>query len=423
VSGTGDQGIEEVLVTLLSLLAVTYALLFLIRWLRRSRSELSIGVPIAAAFVLRVAAAIAISLIGVDELRGPDEEKFIRGAEGLSQAPFLSDPWLGALSGDLHEFVLGLQLYALDSPELALRIVHIGIAVAGIALLAAAVYELAGPRVAMVVGWLLALEPTNVFYSEVLHKEANMILGAGLVAFGGATLWRRGDPRYLLPIVLGCLIAATTRSYAGAFLVAAGAALSLHAWIRHRPPGHRLLAVACTVMFVVAVVIPLGWSLTDNASLERLQVRQEAATSDAEANLPLEPVDFSNRQGIVQDVPRRIRDVLFRPYPWQLESTKQQIGLFGTLVVLATLLWLLRELVRNRGRIMDRAGPFVYVGFFLLIAYSLSAANAGTAFRYRTQLEAIAICLIVVLIQDRLRERRAAPTSGRHQRAEPVLAG
>ena len=53
---------------------------------------------------------------------------------------------------------------------------------------------------------------------------------------------------------------------------------------------------------------------------------------------------------------------------------------------------------------MDRAGPLVYVGFFTLIAYSLSAGNAGTAFRYRMHIVALAICLLVVL-----RELRTAP--------------
>jgi hypothetical protein len=306
--------------------------------------------------------------------------------------------------GDLHQVVFGVQLGTLDSPDLALRITQIGIAVAGIALLAATVYELAGPRAAIVAAWLLAVEPTNVFYSELLHKEANMILAAGLVSLGGATMWRRGDPRYILPIVLGCLIAVTTRPYAGAFLAVAGAAVCLHAWIRHRPPGERSPAIACTVV-LVALVMAVGWELSDRASLQSLQDRQEGGT-DVEANLPLEPVDYSSRQGVIMDLPRRVRDVLVRPYPWQLGSTKQQIGLIGTMIALATLIWLLGELIRNRGRIMERAGPLLYVGFLLLLAYSLSALNAGTAFRYRTQLVAIALCLIAVLAQDRLREPR-----------------
>jgi hypothetical protein len=46
---------------------------------------------------------------------------------------------------------------------------------------------------------------------------------------------------------------------------------------------------------------------------------------------------------------------------------------------------------------MTRAGPLIYLGVFLLIAYSLSAGNAGTAFRYRTQIVGVLICTVVAL--------------------------
>ena len=50
---------------------------------------------------------------------------------------------------------------------------------------------------------------------------------------------------------------------------------------------------------------------------------------------------------------------------------------------------------------MKRAGPFIYALFCLLIAYSLSAGNAGTAFRYRTHLVALAVCVAVALYSTR----------------------
>ena len=62
----------------------------------------------------------------------------------------------------------------------------------GILLLAAAVYELAGPRPARIAAWLLALEPANIFFSSLLHKEPLMYLAEGLVVYGGAVLWKRG---------------------------------------------------------------------------------------------------------------------------------------------------------------------------------------------------------------------------------------
>jgi Na+/melibiose symporter-like transporter len=54
---------------------------------------------------------------------------------------------------------------------------------------------------------------------------------------------------------------------------------------------------------------------------------------------------------------------------------------------------------------MARAGPLIYTAFFLLLAYSLSAGNAGTAFRYRMHLVAVALCAVVVIRWLRTREQ------------------
>ncbi len=71
---------------------------------------------------------------------------------------------------------------------------------------------------------------------------------------------------------------------------------------------------------------------------------------------------------------------------------------------------LVRAVMDRRGEIFARAGPLIYLLFFLLIAYSLSTGNAGTGFRYRTHLVAVAICVIVALWRLRPeRARGAAP--------------
>ena len=38
-------------------------------------------------------------------------------------------------------------------------------------LLATAVYELAGPKAAGITAWVLAFEPSSIFFSSILHKE------------------------------------------------------------------------------------------------------------------------------------------------------------------------------------------------------------------------------------------------------------
>ena len=239
-----------------------------------------------------------------------------------------------------------------------------------------------------------------------------MLLAAGLVAYGGAMMWKRGDLRSLWPIVAGCLIAVATRPYAGWFLIAAGAAITLHAGLRSgRERSTRSVALVAIVVLFAAIAAPTVLEASTDESLRRVQQSQDANAVDVESNLSLERVDFSTRGAIVVNLPQRIRDVLFRPYPWQIENTSQQLGLIGSLFALTVFALLAGQLWFNRGQIMARAGPLVYVGSMLLIAYSLSAGNAGTAFRYRMHVVAIAVCLLVVLTA--VRERRTAASRSR----------
>jgi Dolichyl-phosphate-mannose-protein mannosyltransferase len=407
VGGTADQSLYDGLAVLVTVLAVAYALFVLVRWLRGSRPHLSITAPVMTALGLRVVAAGGIEILGARELFGPDEQRFVAEAGEIAATPFMSGPWLEPLSGEVYRFIFAVQLSILDGPQLALRATQAGIAVGGIALLATAVYELAGRRAALIAAWLLALEPTNVFFSDLLHKEPNMMLAVGLVAFGGSTLWKRGDTRSLIAIALGCMIAVATRPYAGGFLIVAAAAIALHAGIRHRRRSLRSLALIYAVVLLGVVAAPMAWRISSPQNLQTLQESQEAGVAKEGGNLGLERVDFSTRQAVIVNLPRRVRDVIFRPYPWQLGSAAQRFGLLGTIFALVLLALLVWELVSNRGHIMDRAGPLVYVGVFLLIAYSLSAANAGIAFRHRSQVVAVAICMLVVLWAAR---RKSAPS-------------
>lgn len=407
-----DQSIHSTL-TALAMFALMGELVYLLaRRLGRSMPGFDIVKPALVAFGMRVLAAALISLTSVAQtLRGGDELTFLDHATRVARTPFGSTEWTDALLTELHVYTIAVQRYFFDSPELALRVTQAGIAVIGLILLAAAVYELAGARASVLGMWLLAFEPAGIFFSSLLHKEANMMLAIGLVAFGGARIWKRAHTRYLIPIVLGCLVAVATRHYAGWFLIAAGAATVLHAGLRpENRESMRALAMVAFVVLFAAVVAPTVLSASTNESLEKnVQVPQEANTSD-NSNLKLEKVDFSTRGAIVRNLPVRSVDVLFRPFPWQLGNISQGLGFFGTTAAYLALFFLGREMLRNRGRIMARAGPLIYVALFMLMAYSLSAGNAGTAFRYRTQLIALFICIVVSLRQP---AEDALPAEGR----------
>jgi hypothetical protein len=423
-----DQQIHGFLAGLLTLCLCSWILYLLLRRLRRTRPDLAIGTPIAVAFGVRVVAAFGVSATGVaSTLRGGDEVGFYGAARAISETPFLGVDWTNILTGKLYEFVFATQILAFDSTQTTLRLSQAAIAVAGVILLATAVYQLAGRRAALIAAWFLAIEPANIFFSTLLHKEPNMLLAGGLVAFGGANMWKTPKLQYLWPITAGCLIAVATRPYAGWFLIAAGAAITLHAGLRARTEGARSLALVALVVLFAAIAAPTVWEASTDESLEELQQSQEANAADDEANLSLERVDFSTREAIVVNLPKRITDILTQPYPWQVQNTSQQLGLLGTIFAWTIFWFLALELWRARGHIMERAGPLIYTGFFLLIAYSLSAGNAGTAFRYRTHVVVLALCTLVVLRELRLRRvttRELTPTLERQGAApEPVRAG
>jgi hypothetical protein len=419
-----DQSIHSTLVTLMTIVLLGGTLAFLVSRLAGSRPGFATGRPVAFAFAIRVVGAGLISLTPVAQtLRGGDEFTFLDRATRVARTPFGSTDWTHVLLTELHVFVLAVQHYVFDSPELALRVTQVGIAVIGLVLLAAAVYELVGARASVLAMWLLALEPASIFFSSLLHKEANLMLAIGLVALGGAKVWKRQEISGLIPIVFGCLIAVATRHYAGWFLIAASAATVLHAGLRaeNRAAIRSLSLVAMVVLFG-AVAAPTVLSASTNESLEKnLQQSQEANTSD-NSNLKLEQVDFSTRGAIVVNLPRRIPDVLLRPFPWQLGSLSQGIGLFGTMAAYLTFFFLIREGMRRRGEIMTRAGPLIYLGFFLLIAYSLSAGNAGTAFRYRTQIVAVLICTFAALWRPAGSTRSAKLAGGLQRPSIPHLS-
>jgi hypothetical protein len=422
-----DQQIHDFLVVLVTLVVVAYALFLLLRLLRRIRPELAIGTPISVAVGLRVFAVFGVGALGnASALRGGDENFFLASAHRISESAFLGPQWTDALTHSLFKFTFATQILAFDSTETALRIAQAGIAVAGLVLLAAAVYELAGPRAALIAAWALALEPTNIFFSTLLHKEPNLLLAGGLVAFGGACMWKRVDLRYLWTITLGCLIASATRPYVGWFLIAAGAAIALHVGIRARSQGGRSLTLVALVVLLAAVAAPTIWKASTHESLqENLQASQNANSGDS-SNLSLERVDFSTRGAVIVNLPKRTVEMLTRPYPWQLGNASQQFGMIGTIFAWVCFWLLAGELWRARGNIMDRAGPLVYIGLAMVIAYSLSAGNAGTAFRYRTHIVAIAICLIATLREARLNAAPGRPQPGllrENRRPAPSLVG
>lgn len=416
-----DKELFDLLCVLCVLIAGAYAVHFAARRLERSREGMILAVPLFAAFAVRLLAAFAVEQLSIaNTLRGGDELSFLFQARQLAETPLLGADSLDSLISELHTFIFSLHYRVFDvaPPGMMLRVEMILLAVLGIAFLSAAVYELAGPRPALIAAWILAFEPANVFFSSLLHKESLLYLAEGLVAFGGAVLWKRGKLWAVLPMIAGCLIATATRPYVGWFLSAAAAAVVLHAsFTRQRGLRSFALTTACLLVGVALVVVV--WQQSSDEKLRELQVSQNANAADT-SNLSLERVDYSTRSKLITNLPKRVSDIILRPYAWQTQNASQQLGVLGTMVVLACLALLAVAIARDRRLIMSTAAPLVYPALFLLIAYSISAGNAGTAFRYRTHIVGLAVCLVIVLLAHRRQEQESTAKVRRRPRLSPV---
>lgn len=401
-----SSGLEHFEGVALVTLVVVYVLWFTISRLRRTRPNFRIALPIAVGFGIRLAAIAGISATGLETaLRGGDEKTFLAQARFLASGP-LGHGILPHGRYQLHTDLFALQLKLGFLSVGALRITQVGLATLGVVLILASVHDLANGRGARLGAWLLAFEPVSIFFNSALHKEPLMELAAGLVAFGGTMIWRRLDVRGIPLCALGGLIAVETRSYAGWFLVSAAVLVLLHAALKGS--GARPLRAMPLIYAVVIAGFIATPVLIQASSSKRLKTLQQSQNANANGtgqgagtansdNLALEQVNFSTRGAILKNLPKRIRDIILRPYPWQLGDTSQRVGAVGTLVAYTVLLLLIVYAWSSRGRILQHAAPLLYPMLFLLVAYSLSAGNAGTGFRYRSHLITLAIAAMVVL--------------------------
>ena len=396
-----DTAIDRTLLLVMVVAFWAYAIVFVVRLLRRRRRALNVMAPLVVGYAVRVVAMAAVTATGVgSSLRGGDEITFLDHAHTLAGTGFPSRLWLPYGRYGLHEILFGLQLRLGGFTIDAMRVTQIGIAMIGTALIVVAVYDLGGARPSRLAAWLLAFEPASVFFSQVLHKEPLMLLATGLVVFGGTKVWRGLSVSGLFLMAFGGAIAVATRSYAGWFLVSAAVFLTMHAAARNLDQRGRAVPMLLAVIAVMALATPV---ILQKSSSQNLQALQESQNANAAAagtsgnNLALEQVDFSSRSAIIANLPSRISDLLLRPYPWQAQDTSQQVGVLGTLVAYAAFCMLGLYIVRCRGRVLELTGPLLYPLFFLLIAYSLSVGNAGTGFRYRSQLVGLIIASAVLL--------------------------
>jgi hypothetical protein len=410
-----DAHLQAETVVVSGLLSV-YVIAWLVRRLHRTRPGFQIGPQLVVGIGLRWLAVAGISSTGLQQsLRGGDESVFLAWARVLADDP-LGHGYYPHGHYPLHTVIFALQLKLGDFSEGALRLTQVGLATLGVVLILASVYDLAGARSAKFAAWVLAIEPASIFFNSALHTEPVMVLASGLVVFGGTKMWRRLDLSGVALMALGGFMAVKTRPYAGWFLISAGALVILHASLRRMDRPLRAMPLVYAVVIAGFVAAPAVVQVTSKKSLTTLQQSQNAnaeAAGTVGNNLALEQVDYSTRGKVFANLPKRVFDVLVRPYPWQVSNPSQQLGAVGSLFALTGLVLLVGAAWRRRGEVLALSGPILYPMFFLLIAYALSAGNAGTGFRYRTHIVVLGFGMLMALREGVVPARLPEPETSR----------
>jgi hypothetical protein len=401
---------ECAILTLLCGGAVVWALY---RRLARTRPGFGIGGALIVAMAARVVAAVAVDALGSTgtRLRGPDDGAFFQTAEKLGHVGLTDSAWRHT---DLHGVTLALPIRILGDPgALTLRFLEVALVIVGITLIGAAVYDLAGSSAAKLVAWVLALEPTSVFFSSFLHKEALMILGEGLVAFGSVLFLRRRRNGGLAAVALGLFVVAAARPYAAVFLGIGAALVCFHATVRRFISKGRVLPAILACILLVALLVATGvWSV-QAGKLDELQRFQNVG--GANSNLALEPVDFTTVSGVVEGLPLRVRDFLMRPYPWEQANLSQRLGAGGTLLTWLLFLTAIVGVALNRRRARAALVVFGYLIGAVILGYALTTANAGTGFRHRVNVLLLLTAVVAIVWSD-----RAGPLWERVGRIDPL---
>jgi hypothetical protein len=406
-----DRLLYGILVSLITVVVMAWLVVVLLAHIRRSRPELQIGRPLLLAAAARVlCAGLFAAVPALQDVRGPDEAQFLGEANAILHGGAIGDHANGIWSpsgGSLHSYVFAGQIGIFgDAGHFHLRLTQIGLGVLAIVLVAAAVYDLAGPRAARLTAWLLAVEPSNVFFSGLLHKEGLLLLAGGLLLYGGAQVYTRRRPAGMVFMGMAVAVALMTRPYAGVALGGAALAIATHAGLRRLGPLRRRalgLSAVCGLLLIAGT----GYFLHRGDLLQSLQRSQDSYVR-APSNLALQPVDVSTPGGLIRNLPVRAGGFLFQPFPWQVGDTSQRFGVLGTSVAWILFAMLVVLAVARPRELASRAPPIAYMFLAVTVAYALSTGNSGTGFRYRTH-ALVAVCAAVCVLMPRRAGSRTAP--------------
>lgn len=364
-------------------------------------------VPVAVGFSLRlvaVAAAAMVPSIG-HKITSTDEATFMATTKTLASLPLTSTKWL-SMTVHWTEVIPWSLTYKVfgDCGPLPLRLEQIGFSLAALVIASAVAGRIGGRRAGLIAAWVIAVEPSSVYFAGLLHQESLFMVGDALVLSGLVDVWTR-DAGWRGPtcaVLAGLALVFGTRSYMAFFVTVAVVLVLVGAELCRRlgqTRGLALLTVGAVALTLIGVLVAPHAVPGGLANLQhQLNLRYPGA------NLPLPHTTVTDSGGLFKTIVTRSVDLLARPFPWQLADSAQKAAVAGTLVwyllVLVTLVLTLR--LGLDGRLV----PALIMSVCETIGFAMTLVDAGEGFRHRVNLVLLISVPLGVMLDRWLAARR-----------------
>ncbi len=246
--------------------------------------------------------------------------------------------------------------------------------------------------------YLIGLFPSILLWSSPIGKDAVVLMGIALYAYGVIGQYRRGSFWYIALIVIGISLAAYIRPWMPLIMVAPLATFLISSF-------QGIFArVILTVLFVISLVFSFNL-FADRFRIENTQdfgnrvnsYQASLADGGSGQNLGL---DFTDTGEAIGFLPYGMFSALFRPLPGEVLNP---FGLLSGLENAALLVML--ALAIKRSRLRDVWNPVIrwMILYVLLWAamYGFVSFNLGTIVRYKLQMMPFLVFLLLYLSQKR----------------------
>jgi hypothetical protein len=272
---------------------------------------------------------------------------------------------------------------------------------------------------------LVFLWPSLVFWPSSIGKEAWMILGLGLAAFGAARIIERQPGGYVVfAIGVGAMYLARPHI---AILVVAAAGVGLVVSALFHSDDEVKSFGFMSKMFTILLLVVLGSLLAPTVSsflnvddvggsgfgdaLAQAQDRTGGDGDSAFGGVPISgPLDY----------PWAFVTVMFRPFPWEVNNFQSAISALEGVTLIALLVLSIRRLRRIPVEAIRRPYAAFAVAYVFMFCYVFAfIANFGILARQRSQLLPFVFVLVALPISEGARRRA---DSYRKQRADARAA-